>query len=345
MRKNPNVTAVHLIQAGKYRRYHNSPRLERLLDVKTNMLNIRDAFRVIQGTLGAYRVLSRVKPDIIFFKGGYVVVPLGIVARQLGIPYVTHDSDVIPGLANRLIAKGAHYHAVAHSEIHTYPKAKTVVTGIPIQNEYSLKRGVSSLSAKRQLGRKPTDMVLFVYCGTQGARVIDMALKTHVQELLTKHPNLHIYHVFGRLNEAGMNEQYKHLSNGLRARVHTLAFVPNAYDYIAASDVVLARAGATTLAELATIGRATIVIPAEQLTGGHQVKNAQKYAELGAVVMVRENDISHKLVPVIEQLLKSDKKRQKLIKALMQTTTPDAARKIAELLIDTVTHKNRAQHV
>lgn len=123
------IDEVHTIAAGKFRRYH-SEGLKQLLDLKTMWLNLRDGFRVVKGLVQSYRLLGDLKPDMVFCKGGFVGVPVGLSAALRHIPYVTHDSDAIPGLANRVIAKWAALHAVAlDPSLYPYPVERTVNVG------------------------------------------------------------------------------------------------------------------------------------------------------------------------------------------------------------------------
>lgn len=134
---NPHIDEVYNVRAGKFRRYHGEG-LRQLLDLPTMFKNIRDAFYVVAGIWQSRKLLKRLQPSVVFVKGGFVGVPVGLAAAQLKIPYVTHDSDAIPGLANRIIARWAAIHAVAlPAEVYAYPPAKTVTTGIPLQADFS----------------------------------------------------------------------------------------------------------------------------------------------------------------------------------------------------------------
>ena len=120
------------ISAGKFRRYHGEG-WKQLLDVPTLFKNFLDFFKFLIGSIQAYSVLGKIKPDIIFIKGGYIGVPVGLAAAMRKIKYITHDSDTMPGLANRIIAKWALMHATGMpSEFYDYPKEKTTYVGVPI---------------------------------------------------------------------------------------------------------------------------------------------------------------------------------------------------------------------
>ena len=321
------------IHAGKFRRFHSLSFIRQVFNVGPNLLNLRDAFLTLIGFFESFFLLIRIKPDVIFFKGGFVVVPIGFAARVLRIPYVTHDSDALPGLANRLIAKGALYNAVAHSGVTFYPKAKTVVTGIPVSKEYAERQNAGQARYKEQLGIPAGSLNVFIYTGTQGARIVDEALEYVIPGLLEAYPQLYVVHVFGRLNEEGMEKRYKAVPELLSKRIRKLLFIDNAYDYVAAADIIVGRAGATSMAEFATIGRACIIVPAEQLTGGHQLMNAQLLAKEHAIVIARELHLADSLRSSIVHLIGDKQARNQLALTIQKFATPDASKKIAELIV------------
>src|SRR5579862_7870303 len=131
-----NIDEVHTVRAGKFRRYHGEG-IKQVLDVQTVLKNVRDAGRVVRGLDESRRLLKRLKPDLVFIKGGFVGVPVGLAAAQLHIPFITHDSDAVPGLANRIIARWATAHAVAlPKELYNYPADKTFTVGVPISSDF-----------------------------------------------------------------------------------------------------------------------------------------------------------------------------------------------------------------
>lgn len=325
--------SIHLIRAGKFRRYHNERFLRRFLDIKTNLLNVRDALFVLIGFFQALSILGRIRPKAMFAKGGFVVVPVGWACRILKIPYITHDSDTMPGLANRIIARGAIKNAVAYSGTNNYSQHKTIVTGIPLSNEYEERRGKAQDPYKKLLNIPQDSVVLLVFAGTQGARVIDEALDRLIPDLLVKYPKLYVVHVFGRLNEGTLKSQYATVSLDQNSRIKKLAFIDNAYDYIAAADIIIGRAGATSIAEFATVGRATIIIPADHLSAGHQLKNAEYLDVADAACIVRESKIDSSLAGVLNELIHDKSKRNLLASNISKLATPKASSVIAKELL------------
>ncbi len=204
---------------------------------------------------------------------------------------------------------------------------------LPLRSEYIQLRGSQPAEMKGSLNLAQGDLLLFVYTGTQGARAIDQALEAVVKQLLEDYPSLHIAHVFGRLNETTMKSAYQYGSE-LEKRIHRLGFINNAHDYIGAADIIVARTGATSMAEFAMAGRCVITIPAPQLTGGHQVENAKLYQSAEAALVVDESDLPAQLDLAIRQALDQPGLRQKLAENIKQFADPHAARKLAKLILE-----------
>lgn len=333
IRNYESILQVYTVRGGKFRRFHSLSLWQNITNFRVNLLNLRDAVLVLIGFFQSVWRLLRVRPDVIFFKGGFVVVPIGFAARLLRIPYITHDSDPLPGLANRLIAGGARKNAVLSDGVTAYPAHKTVVTGVPLSKEYRLRRASDQEKYKKLLGFPVESLLLFVFTGTQGAKKVDDALETVLPPVLADFPDVRVAYVFGRLNESTMASRFIGLSDNLKERIKPMTFVDNAYDYIAASDIIISRAGATTMAEIATVGRATIIVPAEQLTGGHQLLNAEIYAKNGASIVVREEQLVSGLEASLRQLLASSELRNSMQEKIRSIAPVNAAKNIAKVII------------
>ena len=280
------------ITAGKFRRYNGESFVSHLLDIKTIVLNARDLLRFVRGTVQAWRLLGRVKPDAILLKGGYVCVPVGFAARLRRIPYMTHDSDAIPGLANRITAGAAQYNAVA-MPVGGYPyeTTKVVQTGIPIRPEFQPVTASVRNTSKKELGYKSTDKLLFVVGGGLGARNVNIAVSEIAQKALEAHTSLHVVQITGKTLYDETKALYASMPIALQSRVHLIDFTTDLYKYSAAADVVIARAGATNLAEFAIQKKPTILIPNPVLTGGQQLHNAEIVRAANAAIIVDEGDV------------------------------------------------------
>jgi UDP-N-acetylglucosamine--N-acetylmuramyl-(pentapeptide) pyrophosphoryl-undecaprenol N-acetylglucosamine transferase len=317
-----DIDAVKRISAGKLRRYPNQTFVQTILDFKTIFLNIRDAFRVVVGFFEAMHVLGAEKPAKIFIKGGFVAVPIGLASKVRGIPFITHDSDAEPGLANRVIGRWAQKHLVGMpKELYGYPQSKTIQVGIPVGRDFTPVTGTKRAEYRSQLGIKTDAHVVLVTGGSQGAKALNDVVAAGLEDLL-KLPKLQVIHQTGKQQQ------------GLPAdtdRYTKLEFIPNMHTYTGAADVVVTRAG-SFMAELAAQEKTAVVIPAPHLAGGHQVKNASILADKEAALVIDESKAQNNpglLVDAIKNLL-NDPKKSKLLRANLHALYPsDAAKKIA----------------
>ena len=337
--EHPAIDEVYAVRAGKFRRYHGEG-LRQLLDIRTLLLNIRDAFYVLAGIWQSWRLLKRLQPDVIFVKGGFVGVPVGLAAARLHVPFVTHDSDAIPGLANRLIARWASAHAVAlPKEVYKYPPDRTVTTGIPLQADFKPVDDKLRLEYRRQIDVPPKARLLFVIGGGLGAQRINRAVADAVPNLMREFPDLYVVHGAGRANEAAMQDHYRQaLTEREQGRLRVFGYISDVYRYSGAADLVITRAGATNLAEFALQGRACIIIPSPFLTGGHQLKNAKYLAESRAGAVLQETDLiedPNRLARQVSDLLRSDATRQEYENNIAAFAKPRATQALAELIINT----------
>lgn len=326
------------MRAGKFRRYHGEGFWRHLLDLPTMLKNVRDAFYVAVGIWQAFRLLSRLRPGVVFVKGGFVGVPVGLSAALLKIPYITHDSDALPGLANRIIARWAALHAVAlPREVYSYPTDKTEVVGVPISHEYRPLDTKQQQTARQRLGLDGCKQIVLITGGGLGAKSLNDAAVTCAEELLGRYPGLGIVLVAGRGKDASARQSLKKaLSSQQYKRVVVKDFVTNLYLYSAAADVVVTRAGGTVMAELAAQAKPAVVVPNPVLAGGHQLKNARVLAERKAVRLVQEDVLVHDhraLMPPLTELLDHPDQAARLAKKLHSLAHPDAAKLLAELLL------------
>jgi UDP-N-acetylglucosamine--N-acetylmuramyl-(pentapeptide) pyrophosphoryl-undecaprenol N-acetylglucosamine transferase len=336
-----HIDKVYTIRAGKFRRYHGEG-WRQSLDVLTLLKNLRDAIYVIVGIYQSWRLLGRLRPDLIFIKGGFVGVPVGLAAAARHQPYITHDSDAIPGLANHIIARWAVLHAVAlPKEIYKYPPAKTVTTGVPLRADFVPVTTARYKSYRDKLHIPANASLLFVIGGGLGSQNINRAVAEAVPHLLREFPELQVIHIVGSNNLETVQADYAtKLSAAEQGRVIINGYTRDVYLYSGAADVIVTRAGATNLAEFAVQGKACVVVPSAFLAGGHQLKNARYLADQGAAVVLREADLiadANRLARHISDLLQRPGKREELGRHLATFAKPDATRVLAALILEQAT--------
>lgn len=333
--RHPAIDQVFTVSAGKFRRYHGEG-WRQVLDVGTQALNVRDAFRTLRGIWQSFWLLHRLHPQIIFTRGGFVSVPVALGGRLSHIPYITHDSDSTPSLANRLIASGAVLHAVAlPEEFYPYPRSKTRTVGVPVSSDYVPVTQKLQQKYREDLGLSAYRHVLLATGGGNGARQLNDDVLRAMPALLAHYPDLAIVHVAGRTLEQSLSQAYDAaLGTADRQRVIIKGFVTDLYRYSGAADVIIARSGASNLAEFAVQAKACVIIPASQLVWA--VKHAAALSERHAIVELSEAQAAEngRLATVVSGLLDDGAQRRRLGATLAEFARPDAARQLAMVLLE-----------
>lgn len=337
--KDPNIDQIFRVRAGKFRRYHGEG-LKQLIDLPTIYKNLRDVIYVLIGLIESYFVMRKIKPGLVFSRGSYVSVPVCLGAKLNGISYITHDSDPLPSLTNRIIGRWAKFHFVSVSkEFYPYPSDKTVTTGIPVSRNFVPVSEEVKSKYRQKLNIDQKAKFLFIVGGGLGAQSLNEAVIETLPNLLTEFSDLRVVHIVGRGNKDKVLKDYEDkISPGLRQQVEVIDFTDKVYMYSGTADVVITRAGATNLAEFEVQGVTCIVVPSTALVGGHQLKNAKLLKDNHAAVVIRDTDLEnnpHVLAKEVSELLKDGKKRADLAQELSKLGHPYAGSEIASLLIST----------
>ena len=326
---------VEIILSGKLRRYHNLSVWRQLLRPVTIVLpNIRDAFLIVCGFMQSYVKLVSWRPDVVFTKGGFVCLPVGIAAKLLKIPLVIHDSDAHPGLTNRILARWATRIATgAPLKHYPYDKSISKYVGIPINDEFRPLDPKTRVSLKAELGFDPKRPLVVITGGGLGARRLNDAIAKRLDAILDITSVLLI-------SGDKQYDEMRAITSETDPRFQLHAFVSSGMaSILGAADVVVTRAGATTILELAALACPTILVPNSYLTGGHQLKNAAAYAEDGAVEVIDEHELTANpqlLVDLLTTLLTNPDRLQKMSHAFHMFAKPHAASDMADIIVQAV---------
>lgn len=327
MERAATPVVVSTIVAGKFRRYAHLTKLQHLTTPSIMWHNFIDIFKVGVGFIQSIILLLRFKPDVVFAKGGYVCLPLGLAARLLRCPLVIHDSDMRPGLTNRVLARYATSIATGSPlENYPYDPVKSHYIGVPIDARFSPVSADDQRAYKRTLGVKEMTPLVVATGGGLGAQSINNAL-VKIAGALSKR-GIAVYHVTGTAHYESIAPQVTGI-----AGYQAVPFVyDNMHQVLGAADVVISRASATFLQELAGLGKAVIAVPSRQL--GDQLQNAQVYKQSNAAVVMSDDEISQgqALEQAIVTLIDDEVRRKQLGAALHSYARPDAARNLAELV-------------
>ncbi len=327
---------VSAIRAGKLRRYNAFPLWQQLMRPSIVLPNIRDAFFVVMGVMQSLVMLIKWRPNVIFTKGGYVCLPVGIAAFVLRIPLVIHDSDAHPGLTNRILARWAKAIATgAPLKYYSYPADRSRFVGIPISADFRLYSNAERSSAKSNLGFNQMRPLTVVTGGGLGASRLNNAVIDSLESLLR---------VTSILLVSGA-DQYEELQPRITTFTDTTIFQMRPFissgmpDVIGAADVVVSRAGATTIMELAAAGKPTILVPNAYLTGGHQLKNAKVYEDAEAVIVINEDLLENdrgELKRAVEGLLENRDSTKLMGERFSKFSKPNAAKAVASMILKAI---------
>lgn len=323
------------IVSGKLRRYHHLKLWQQLLKVRTIVWpNLVDMIKVCAGFVQSFFKLIVWRPDVVFTKGGFVCLPIGLAAHVLRIPLVIHDSDAHPGLTNRMLARWATAIGTgAPLKFYPYPLSISKYVGVPVMADFVPFSEAKRRAVKQQLGFDAGRPLVVVTGGGLGARRLNDAVASDLETLL-------LYTNVILISGEGQYDEMRTLTPQDNPRYQLHAFVSKGMaNMLGAADIVVARAGATTILELAALAKPTILIPNGFLTGGHQLKNAAVYAETGAVSVVDELKLEKRpamLVDEILNLLADPTRLTQMSQAFYEFAKPHAARDMAELVMGAI---------
>lgn len=292
---------------------------------------------IMKSTKLAKAWFAEVKPDVVVAFGGYVCIPVGRAAEQLGIPVVVHEQNSIMGMANKYLGKKAVSVALTY-EVAGAPianKEKLVVTGNPVRS--------SVFNSTRAEGREllgiPEDaLMLLVFGGSLGARHINTAV-AHMKERLLSVDNLYVIHITGPKELETVQEQLG-LTPEEAKRYQVMGYQDKMGETMAATDLVVSRAGATSLAEISARKIPALLVPFPFATADHQTTNAREYVERGAAAMMADEEVESKeFADLLMDLLNDPSKRAAMSEAAATFKTGDAAGLLADVVVAAAEHK------
>ncbi|MCD5381554.1 MAG: UDP-N-acetylglucosamine--N-acetylmuramyl-(pentapeptide) pyrophosphoryl-undecaprenol N-acetylglucosamine transferase [Candidatus Pacebacteria bacterium] len=313
-----NISYVYC-PAGKLRRYFS-------------IQNFIDIFRNFFGVFIAIWKLYIIYPDVIFSKGGFTSVPILIAAKLLNIPIVIHESDAVPGRANKLAIKRARYIGIAYDDAAQYfPEEKTALVGIPLRPEVKM----ASDNPLATLGIPNDKPLIYVTGGSLGAERINNLILQSLNILL---PHYHIFHQAGDANVGTYKLTAQKLleDTGLMSSyyVHGSVDAKTVANLMSAASIIITRAGSTTLFEISYHGKPAIIIPIPEDVSRDQRTNAYAYARTGGATVIEEKNLTQNLLTQeINSIMANTENHQAMSEAAKSMFIDGAALKIANILI------------
>lgn len=297
----------------------SSGKLRRYFDIK----NFTDPARILKGYAEALKIIKKIKPDVIFSKGGFVTVPVVFAAKRKKIPCVLHESDLSPGLANRLcIPSAAAVCANFPETLSHLPEEKAYLTGSPIRKELFSGNRLRGLDF---CGFSPDKPVLLVIGGSLGSVRVNDAVREILPKLLESYQVIHLCgkdKIDESLTDTKGYVQYEYIQKEL-------------CDLLDAADLVISRAGANAICELLALHKPNILIPLSlEASRGDQILNAASFEKQGFSYVIKEEDLTSDRL--MEAVTTAYEKRKEYIRAMEESNQHNAVSKVADVIDEVV---------
>lgn len=296
--------------------------------------NVKTIARFLKGVGNSKRMLKEFKADVVIGTGGYVCGPVVYAAAKLGIPTIIHEQNSVPGLTNKFLSRYVDKIAVCFEEAKEFfPNNKVILTGNPRASEVLNQDGIKG---RLSVGLRTKKPVVLIVGGSRGAKPINEAVLKALAQFGQK--PYQVLYVTGEVHYDEVKKEVELIGNP--ENVIIKPFVHNMPEVLAGTDLTVARAGATTLAELTSLGIPSILIPSPYVTNNHQEKNAHSLSDHDAATILLEKDLtSQKLIDEIDCILMDEKKLKKMKDAAKNLGIPDAAKRLYQVMLELVKHK------
>jgi len=289
--------------------------------------NISFPFKLLSSLWKANRIIGKFKPDMVIGTGGFASGPILYVAQKKGIPTFIQEQNSYPGITNKLLSKNARKIYTAYDGLNRFfDKSKIVKTGNPIRKDL-LKQDTDEAKAPEVFGLNPNKKTILSLGGSLGARPVNQAIENILNQINQKGYQL--------IWQTGKNEY----ENYKKFDTHTIRVVPFISDMKAAyatADLIVSRAGAGTISELALVGKPVILVPSPYVAEDHQTKNAQALSEHQAAILIDEKNLIKNLWQQIETVLEHPETAQKLSENIKKMAQPKATEMIVEDILKSI---------
>ncbi len=302
--------------------------------------NIKTAYLILTSPSKARKIIEEFRPNVVIGTGGYVCWPLLRAAAKMGIPSMVHESNAYPGLAVKQVQKTVDVILTSFKETEEKLscKEKIINTGNPLRLKYSL---TDKKEARARLGiSDSTRLTVLSFGGSLGAAAINKNALSLMEGFVSEHEDVTLLHASGSRYYEEFNNTLIEKGLDKKENIRVSDYIYDMPLYMAAADIVICRAGAMTLSELAIIGKPAILIPSPNVTDDHQYKNAKVIADGKGAYLVRENEDMYKNVEnALTEVYESSDMLKDMSRAMTAFARPDAGERIYEEMMTLVTAK------
>ena len=310
---------------------------QRKLNPKGILHNIGSVKNLITSAAAVNKILDEFAPQVVIGTGGYVCYPVLKQAAKRNVPTVLHESNVVPGLTTKRLAHVVDKMLLGVKDAEkAYAKKENITfTGIPVRKEFLQ---ADKQKAKEKLNIKTDKPLVLSFWGSLGALHMNNAMPAFFEQLSKEQGFYHIHATGGTKarRDAMLSELHKKgITNPLDAGIDIRTFISDMPSYMAAADLVICRAGASTLAELTAVGRASVLVPSPYVTANHQTENAKVFVQNGASDMLLEKECSaHLLYETVSGRMKQAEVLAKMEQAAKALSNPKATEEIAKIVLN-----------
>jgi len=294
------------------------------LQRKLTLQNAMFPFKLINSLWKSRSIIKEFKPNVVIGTGGFASGPLLQMANMLNIPTVIQEQNSYPGITNKLLSKKANKICVAYENLERFfPKEKMILTGNPVRQDL-IDIESKRAEAIQYFNLDSNKKTLLVLGGSLGARRVNQLIEKELDNIVSK--EVQIIWQCGKL----YFEDYKKYNSNT---VQVLAFIDRMDLVYSAADIVISRAGASSVSELCIVGKPVIFIPSPNVAEDHQTKNAQSIVDKKGAIMLKESELDSQFSLVFEALLKDQGKQNQLSKNIKQLALPNATKEIVDEIV------------
>lgn len=294
------------------------------LQRKLTLQNAMFPFKLMDSLWKSRKIIKQFKPNVVIGTGGFASGPLLQMANMRNIPTVIQEQNSFPGITNKLLSKKANKICVAYENLERFfPKEKMILTGNPVRQD------LIDIESKREesiqfFNLDANKKTLLILGGSLGARRVNQLIEKELEHIVSQ--NMQVIWQCGKL----YFEDYKKYNSN---NVQVMAFIDRMDLVYAAADIVISRAGASSVSELCIVGKPVIFIPSPNVAEDHQTKNAKSIVDKKGAIMIKESELDSKFSVVFEALLKDQEKQNQLSKNIKRLALPNATKEIVDEIV------------
>ncbi|MCS6979716.1 MAG: undecaprenyldiphospho-muramoylpentapeptide beta-N-acetylglucosaminyltransferase [Flavobacteriales bacterium] len=301
------------------------------LNRRNPLQNFVVAAKLLKALRDCQRILRTFRAQLVVGTGGFVSGPALWAAAGMGLPVVIQEQNSVPGLTNKILGRKARLVCTAYPGLEKYfPRSRVVLTGNPVREQIE-NLHPSRTEACQRLGLDPAEPVVLVYGGSQGALGLNRFVEEHASEL-----NKGKIQVLWQTGAHFLKRAEELVQSQSLTRIHPVGFIEEMHQAYAAADLVVSRAGAMTISELALCAKAAILVPLPTAAHNHQYLNARTLQDTSAAICIPEKELKDRLMPTLQDLIRDERSRLQLSEKIRGFARPHAAEAIVHAILNVV---------